>query len=128
MSRYNYVISYSVDIEYADGTYDSECFDNEVNAREYISDCIEDGKENNNIVTHYLITIKESSGGILCSDEVVCEWEVKTAYVPIEDMTIIIVEYSENQNPKSTEIVGFYYGGESTENTVKYYGKLKAEY
>lgn len=127
MYRY-YLIKFEVEINYADGTYNSEYFDDEENAREYANECIEKGENNKNIVVYCKITTKDLSGGILRPIKHICEWEIKTAYVPTENMTIIIAEYYEYRKYKSTEIVGFYYGGESMENTIKYYGKLKAEY
>jgi hypothetical protein len=71
-----YVISYDVDIEYADGEYDGDTVDNVYNAERYVNDCIEDGEYNDNPVVYYRIVKHESDGGIAVSEEVIKEEEL----------------------------------------------------
>lgn len=71
-----YVISYNVDIEYADGEYDSDISDNVYNAEKFVNDCIEYGEYNNNPVVYYRIVKNETDGGIAVSEEVIKEEEL----------------------------------------------------
>ena len=51
------------------------------------------------------------------------------AYSPSHDMTFILCDtFDENGDPKSTEVVGFYFGSPDAESTTEFIGKLKAEY
>lgn len=68
-----YSIRYSVDIENANGYYDGEIFDNEENAKEYVSDCIENGEAENNPIVYYKITKTETSGGMIVTEEIITE-------------------------------------------------------
>ena len=54
--------------------------------------------------------------------------EIITTYAPDTDITFILIETYQNEDPISTEVVGFYYGQPNEEDTERYIGNLKAEY
>lgn len=52
-----------------------------------------------------------------------------TAYAAETDMTFIMKEMLDSDGEvKSTEVIGWYYGGPDEEDTKNFIGKLKAEY
>ena len=69
-----YSIQYQVEVDYENGDYDSDVFTNEENAREYLNDCIADGKLNGNWVEFYRITRTDTSGGIIVDSTIITEW------------------------------------------------------
>lgn len=91
---YAYEISYGVDVEYADGTYDSESFDNLPNAEYYVDDCIEDGNFNDNPLTYYKITKTETDGGMIVDEEVIEESDSpKQKYGPTDGRYAYVISY-----------------------------------
>ena len=54
--------------------------------------------------------------------------EIFATYAADSDITFIMRDITENGEPRSTEVVGWYYGEPTEENTAFYIGKLKAEY
>lgn len=52
---------------------------------------------------------------------------IYTTYSESEDMTFILKDVFVDDDWKSTEVVGFYFGEPTEENTALYTGKLKAE-
>lgn len=56
------------------------------------------------------------------------EEKVYAVYSEAEDMTFIMKDVYMDGEPKSTEVVGFYFGESTEENTTLYTGKLKAEF
>lgn len=54
--------------------------------------------------------------------------ELYTAYAPNCDMTFIMRDVYDGETPKSTEVVGWYYGEPNDEATECFIGKLKAKY
>lgn len=69
-----YSIKYDVEVDFYDGGYDNNTFFNEENAREYLNECIEDGKTNENPVIFYRITRTETSGGMIVDSVTITEW------------------------------------------------------
>ena len=67
----------------------------------------------------------ETSGGMIVTEEVIAEYRKYTTYAPDTDITFILVD-RKRYNESSTEVVGFYYGGENAELTDYYTGKRKA--
>ena len=54
---------------------------------------------------------------------------IYTPYSPEYDMTFIVRDiWDENENIKSTEVIGFYYGEPDETATAEFKNKLKAEY
>lgn len=72
---YGYNISYYVDVEYADGDYESDSFGNIYNAEDFVDDCIAEGDYNDNPVTYYKIVKSETSGGMIVDEEIIKEEE-----------------------------------------------------
>ena len=56
------------------------------------------------------------------------EQSIYTVYAPNDDMTFIMRDTNDGDEPISTEVVGWYYGEPNKENTEFFVGKLKAEY
>ena len=54
--------------------------------------------------------------------------EIITTYAPDTDITFILREEYEGEEPVSTEVIGFYYGMPEVNLTNEYIGNLKAEY
>lgn len=55
--------------------------------------------------------------------------EIDTAYSADHDMTFILEEVIDaDEEPLSTEVVGFYYGTPNDADTAEFTGSLKAEY
>ena len=52
--------------------------------------------------------------------------EIGTVYSEKDDMTFIMKSYNEGEK-YFKEVVGFYFGEPTKENTEEYYGKLKAQ-
>ena len=53
---------------------------------------------------------------------------IEAAYSEETDMTFILEEVYTDDEIKSTEIKGFYYGRPNEKDTKQFYGSLKAEY
>ncbi len=56
------------------------------------------------------------------------ERKIYTVYSENGDMTFIMRDIYVNGEPKSTEVIGFYFGEPTEENTTLYTGSLKAEF
>lgn len=54
--------------------------------------------------------------------------EIYTVYSEEGDMTFIMEDVWEGEEPVSTECKGFYFGAPDENLTKTYYGKLKAEF
>ena len=55
--------------------------------------------------------------------------KVYTEYSASGDMTFIMIDkFKENGDVESTEVVGFYFGEPNADDTLRFIGKLKAEY
>lgn len=55
--------------------------------------------------------------------------KIYTEYSASGDMTFIMADkFKENGDVESTSVVGFYFGTPNEEDTIEYFGKLKAEF
>ena len=53
---------------------------------------------------------------------------IYTTYSEETDMTFILKDVFMNDDAKSTEVIGFYFGTPNDKSTIAYIGKLKAEF
>ncbi len=61
--------------------------------------------------------------------EKVTKAKIYTEYSTSGDMTFIMMDkFKENGDVESTAVVGFYFGEPNADDTMKYLGKLKAEF
>lgn len=56
------------------------------------------------------------------------DYNVETTYAPSTDTTFILKHTYKDDEPVSTEVVGFYFGRPNDELTLECLGKLKAEF
>lgn len=54
--------------------------------------------------------------------------KIEAVYSEEADMTFILEEVYEDEEIKSTEVKGFYYGKPNEKDTKEFYGSLKAKY
>lgn len=119
----NYKELYDVRINYPDNTELSQQLDNEENALNFLNEHLTDKPYEYATIDCHIF-----NGEIEVDYKDICEIFIEHYYIPHKDITVIFRERTDKGCFTSTEIIGFYYGKPEYSETVKYIGKLKAEY
>jgi hypothetical protein len=61
-------------------------------------------------------------------EDLLMDFVIYTTYSTETDMTFILLDTLKDNKVISTEVKGFYFGGEDSSKTKEYYGKLKADF
>lgn len=122
--------SYKLSITTDQNDYDFD-YNDDFEAISELKDYIKDGIEGDDGFMETVISaaIVESitSGGMIVSEDTIYKYDIVTTYAPDTQITFILAETIDGDKG-TTEVKGFYYGGEDTSITVAHIGKLSAEY
>lgn len=122
--------SYKLSITTDQNDYDFD-YNDDFEAISELKDYIRDGIEADDGFMETVISaaIVESitSGGMIVSEDTIYKYDIVTTYAPDTQITFILAETIDGDKG-TTEVKGFYYGGEDISITVAHIGKLSAEY